>query len=117
MPAHTKPHSDLGNSVHNIDIGKLFTHTTTYMLSAIDPVQLKPGFIREEHKSPACQRPLKVRICPQNLVMTPNCSQVKTLVMKTSMQMSFPEMVSDSLWRNSLVVQTLTFISCPGYWS
>jgi hypothetical protein len=31
---------------------------------AICPVQLKPGFIREEHTSPACQWPLKVSICP-----------------------------------------------------
>ena len=31
--------------------------------------------------------------------------------------MSFPEMVSDSLCRNSLVVQTHSFISCLGGWS
>ncbi len=33
------------------------------------------------------------------------------------MQMSFPEMVSDSLGRNSLVMQTDCFSSCPGGWS
>ena len=32
-------------------------------------------------------------------------------------QMSFPEMVSDRLCRNYLVVQTHSFISCPGGWS
>jgi hypothetical protein len=49
--------------------------------------------------------------------MTPNCSQVKNLVRTTSTQMSFPEAVSDSLCRNSLVVQTYSYISCPGGWS
>ncbi len=34
-----------------------------------------------------------------------------------SMQMSFPEMVSDSLCRNSLVMQTDCCSSCPGDWS
>ncbi len=33
------------------------------------------------------------------------------------MQMSFPEMVSDSLCRNSLVMQTDCSSSCPGGWS
>ena len=33
------------------------------------------------------------------------------------MQMSFPEMVSDSLCRICLVVQTHTFIGCLGGWS
>ncbi len=35
----------------------------------------------------------------------------------TSMQMSFPETVSDSLCRNSLVMQTDCCSSCPGRWS
>ncbi|CDQ94708.1 unnamed protein product [Oncorhynchus mykiss] len=76
---------------------------------------LKPGIIREEHTSPACQWPSKVSICPLMSVTMPNCSQVKTLVKTTSTQMSFPETVSDSLWRN-LIVQTHSFISCPGGW-
>ena len=33
------------------------------------------------------------------------------------MQMSFPETFSDSLCRNSPVVQTHSFISCLGGWS
>ncbi len=33
------------------------------------------------------------------------------------MQMSFPETVSDSLCRNSLVMQTDCYSSCPGGWS
>ncbi len=33
------------------------------------------------------------------------------------MQMSFPETVSDSLCRNSLVMQTDCCSSCPGGWS
>ncbi len=33
------------------------------------------------------------------------------------MQMSFPEMVSDSLFKNYLVMQTDCCSSCPGGWS
>jgi hypothetical protein len=50
-------------------------------------------------------------------VMSANYSEVKTLVKMTSTQMSFPEKVSDSFCRNSLVVQTHSFISCQGGWS
>ena len=78
------------HSVHIVNISKPLAHTTPYMMSAICKVQLKPGF---------------------------NRSQVKTLVRTTSTQMSFPDMVSDSLCRNSSVVQTHNFISCPGGWS
>ncbi len=35
----------------------------------------------------------------------------------TSMQMSFSETVSDSMCRNSLVMQTDCCSSCPGGWS
>ena len=56
-------------------------------------------------------------ICPLKSLTTPNCSQVKTLVRITSTQISFPGMVSGSLCRNSLVVQTHSFISCLGGWS
>jgi hypothetical protein len=31
--------------------------------------------------------------------------------------MAFPETVSDSLCRNYLIMQTHSFISCPGGWS
>jgi hypothetical protein len=88
-----------------------------YMLSAICPVHLKTGFIREEHNSPVIQWPLKVSICPLKSVTKPNCSQVKTLVRTMSTQMSFPETVSDSLCSHSSVVQTHNFISCLGGWS
>ena len=37
-----------------------------------------------------------------------------TQVRKTSTQIAFPETVSENLCRNSLVVQTHSFISCPG---
>jgi hypothetical protein len=51
-PYHN-PTSTTRHSVHNVNISKPFTHTTSYMLSAICPVQLKPGFIHEEHTSTA----------------------------------------------------------------
>ncbi len=38
----------MGHSIHNIDINKPLTHTMPYTLSAICPVQWKPGFICEE---------------------------------------------------------------------
>lgn len=49
--------------------------------------------------------------------MTTNCSQVQALMRTMSMQMSFPETVSDSSCRNSSVMQTDCCCSCPGGWS
>ncbi len=46
-----------------------------------------------------------------------NCSQVEPPMRTTSLQMSFPEMVSDHLNRNYLVMQTDCCSSCPGTWS
>ena len=53
------PTDTMGHSVHNVDISKPLSHTMPYMLSAICLVKLKPGVIREEHTSPACQWPSK----------------------------------------------------------
>ncbi len=115
-PYHS-PTATMGHSIHNADISKPLTHTTPYTLSAICPVQWKPGFIREEKTSPKCQTPSNVSICPLKSVTMTNCSQVETLMRTTSMQMSFPETVSDSLCRNYLVMQTDCCSSCPGGWS
>ncbi len=115
-PYH-KPTATMGHSIHNVNISKQLTHTMPYMLSAICPVQWKPVFIREENTSPKCQTPSNVSICPLKSVTTTNCSQVETPMRTTSMQMSFPETVSDSLCRNSLVMQTDFCSSCPGGWS
>jgi uncharacterized protein with NAD-binding domain and iron-sulfur cluster len=60
-PYHN-PTATMGYSVQNIIISKPLAHTTP---SAICPVQLKPGFICEEHTSPACQCLSKMRICPR----------------------------------------------------
>ena len=92
----------MGHTAHNVYISKPLAHTR-----CLPPARYSrnPGFIREGHTSPVCQWPLKVSICPVNSEMTLNCSRVKTLARMTSTQISFPETVSDSLFRNSLVVQ------------
>jgi hypothetical protein len=107
----------MGHTVHNIDISKPLTHTSPCTLSAICLVQLKPGFIHEEHPSPACQWPLKVSICPLNPVTTSNCSQIKTLVRTAS---TAEELSWDGFWQfvqKFFFVQTHSFISCLGVWS
>ncbi len=108
------PTATMGHLIHNVDISKPLTHTMPYTLSAICPVQWKPGFIREENTSLKCQMPSNVSSCPLKSVTMTNCNQVETPMRMTSMQMSFPETVSGSLCRNSLVVQTDCCSSCPG---
>ena len=118
MPLHSMtPPQTMGHSIHNVDISKPLTHTTPHKLSAICPEQWKPGFIREDNTSPTCQTPSHVRIRTLKSVMTMICSQVETPMRTTSMQMSFPEMVSDSLWQYSLVMQTDCCSSCADGWS
>ncbi len=112
------PTATMGHSIHNVDISKPLTHTMPYTLSVICHVQWKLyWFIREENTSSKCLTPSNVSICPLKSVTMMNCSQVETPMRMTSMQMSFPEMVSDSLCRNSLVMQTDCCSSCPGGWS
>ncbi len=105
MPAHTiTPPPPWGTLFTTLALAD-YLPTQRNTQSAICLVQWKPGFIHEENTSPKCQTPWKVSIYPLKSIMVKNCSQVKTLVRTTSTQMSFPEAVSDSLCRNSLVVQ------------
>ncbi len=63
--SYHNPTATMGQSIHNVDINKPLTHTMPHTLSAICPVQWKPGFIREENSSPKSQTPSNVSICPQ----------------------------------------------------
>ncbi len=63
--SYHNPTAIMGHSIHNFDISKPLTHTTPYTLSAICPIQWKPGFIREENTSPKCQTPSNVSVCPR----------------------------------------------------
>ncbi len=105
--------ANLSTTLTSANRSPIRRHTVT----AICPVQWNPGFMCEENTSSKCQMPLNVSICPLKTVTTTNCSQVETPMRTTSMQMSFPETVSDSLCRNSLVMQTDCCSSCPGGWS
>ncbi len=58
-----------------------------------------------------------IRTPLQSVVTTTNCSQVETPMRTMSIQMRFPETVSDSLCRISLVMLTDCCSSCPGGWS
>jgi hypothetical protein len=95
-PYHNRS-ATMGHSVHDIDIRKPLTHTTPYMLSAICPVQLNPGFIREVHTSPVA---IKGEHLPTEVGYNAKLQSGQDLVMMTK-QMSFPETVSDSVCRNS----------------
>ncbi len=89
-PYHN-PTTTMGHSIHNVDISKPLTHMTPYTLSAICPVQWKPGFICEENTSLKCQTPSNLSICPLKSVTMTNCSQIETPIRTTSMQISFSE--------------------------
>ena len=70
-----------------------------------------------ENRDSSVNVPSNVSICPLKSVTTMNWSQVETPMRTTSMQMSFPETVSDSLCRNPLVMQTDCCSSCLSGWS
>ncbi len=114
-PYHN-PTATMGHSIHNNDISKPLTNTTPYTLSAICPVQWKPGFIREENTSPKCQTPSNVSICPLKSVMMTNCSQVETPMRKTSSRWAslsrFLTVFSDILWLCKPIVAAAVRVAC-----
>ncbi len=86
MPAHTiTPSPPWATRSTMLTSAKPLTHTKSYTLSAIYPLQWKPGFIREENTSPKCQMPSNVSICTLKSVTTTKCSQVETPMRTTSM--------------------------------
>ncbi len=93
-PYHN-PTATMGHSIHNVVISNPLTHMMPYTLSAICPVQWKPGFICEENTSLKCQMPSNVSICPLKSVTTTNCSQADTPMRTTSMQ---DEITGDGFW-------------------
>ncbi len=113
-PYH-KPTATMGYTTHNIDISKPLTHTTPYTLSALYS-ENRDSSVWIEHLSKVPDA-IECEHLPTQSVMTTNSSQVETPMRTTSMQMRFPETVSDSLCRNYLVMQTDCCSSCPGGWS
>ncbi len=115
-PYHN-PSATMGHSIQNVGISKPLTHTTSYTLSAICPVQWKPGFIREENTSPKCQTPSNVSICPVKSVTTTDCSQVETPMRTMSNRWAslrrFLTVCAEILW----LCKPIVAAACPGGWS
>ncbi len=85
-PYHN-PTATMGHTNHNVDNSKPLTHTTPYTLSAICPVQWKPGFIREENTFPKCQTAFLQSACqlhaPSKLVTSVTlCSVIKLHILE-----------------------------------
>ncbi len=111
-PYHN-PTATMGHSIHNID-----NKQTAHPHDAIHAVCHLPCTVKtrihpwREHLSKVPDA-IECEHLPKS-VTTTNCSQVETPMRMTSMQMSFPETVSDSLCRNYLLMQTDCCSSCPG---
>lgn len=87
-------------------LAKPLTHSTPYKPCAICLAQRNLDCIPED-TSPTCQTPSNGSICPLKLA---HGSQLAA--QRSSVQSSFPQTVSDSLCRTSLVVQTNGRSSC-----
>ena len=97
-------HNPTNSMVHNVDISKPLAH----MMHSTVETGIHPG---RAHLSSV---PVAIEGEHLPTEVGYGAELVKNLV---STQMSFPEMVSDCLCRNSSVVQTHNFISLPDGWS
>ncbi len=75
-----------------------------YTLSAICPVQWKPGFIREEKHFSKVPDAIECEHLPTHVRYDDELQSGRDPDEDDEQQMSFPETVSDSLCRNSLVM-------------
>ncbi len=67
------PTATMGHLIHNVDISKLLTHTMPYTLSAICPVQWKPGFIGEEKNISKVPDTVSDSLCRNSLIKQTDC--------------------------------------------
>ncbi len=104
-PYHN-PTATMGHLIHNVGISKLLTHTAPYMLSAIclySETEIYPWreYLSKEPDAIQCEH------LPTQVGYDDELQSGQDPMRTTSMQMSFPETVSDSLCRNSIHGQQL----------
>ncbi len=107
----------MGHLIHNVDISEPLTHKMPYTPSALYSENQDTSVKRTPLQSARRHRMWDVAHLSRLRWRTAVRSRVEAQMKTTSMQMSFPEMVSDRLFRNVLVMQTDCCSSCPGGWS